>query len=69
MRWKPKPSKNIFDWHPWFALYPVTVYSEDGPTNVWWETIERKARLVGDGDIGFEFRLPVKDEFHDVDDW
>ena len=70
MRWKPKPSKNIFEWHSWFAWHVVAIFSkEGGETRVWWETIERKARLVGDGDIGYEYRLPIENEFHDVDDW
>lgn len=36
-------------WHPWFAWYPITIYSNENPTTtvVWLETVYRKRGLVG----------------------
>jgi hypothetical protein len=53
MRWWDK-SRNLFDWHRWFAWYPVK-------TTVWWvwfEVVERKLEW-----------LPVHDEWGPTQRW
>lgn len=42
MRWTPN-SPEYFQWHRWFAWYPVQV----GDTWVWLETVERVRVFIG----------------------
>lgn len=58
MRWKLKPKVDIFEWHEWFALYPV-IASGDSPgslTRVWLEKVERRAFDAG-YDFVYQYRL------------
>lgn len=59
-------STSIFEWHQWFAWYPVNFRTDEGRIlEVWLETIERKRcrQLHWDGsDEWWEYRLPTDDQ-------
>lgn len=55
MKWKAPEEFDRYQWHKWFAWYPVKV----GEAVVWLETVEcrRVPAMVGTGDMdGVEYR-------------
>ena len=61
---KKNKDKDICCWLPWFAWYPITIYSNENPTTtvVWLETVFRKRGLVdfdgnGGGYIDWVYKL------------
>lgn len=47
MKWAVKQKPNPYEWHDWFAWYPVTVRNK---TRYWLETVRRQKQIAyGDG--------------------
>ena len=44
MKFFKKPEVDLWDWHRWFAWYPVVIWDEEQEREfyVWLETVERK---------------------------
>jgi hypothetical protein len=61
MIWKLKLPKNYHVWHPWFAWYPVDLWTDGDEglsrVRVWLETIERRRVGYWSG-YDWEYRLP-----------
>jgi hypothetical protein len=52
IQWK---YKNPFDWHTWFAWYPVCMLEDGLEKIIWLQVIERKAS-TGIGGIFYNYR-------------
>lgn len=45
MRWKPKPARDLSEWHAWFAWHPVQFFKTG--EFVWLEWVERSVCVLG----------------------
>ena len=60
MRWKVREKVDIFDWHPWFAWYPVCTEKKASgvSTRVWLELVMRRMQMRLSGDLETQYILP-----------
>lgn len=54
---REKPKVDYYEWHRWFAWYPVSVELADGRNGTaWWELVERRAVSWYGGSTTYRYR-------------
>lgn len=52
------PNERQFDWHDWFAWYPLYINNDDVRALVFWETVQRRRIMSSGRTFCWEYRIP-----------